>query len=1060
MQPLAFTEIQVEQQGEVIPFPQREARAAELEGIYALNGGRLPSTRWVPRDPESILKLKICDPAMGSGSFLVAALRFLTDALYESLFYHGWLREEGDRILVSLNPEDHPSWFGECVRDLPVTVENPEMWLKARLKRYGVERCLYGVDIDPLAVELARLSLWVETMDRSLPFSFLDHKLKCGNSLVGCWFDRFQDYPVMAWEREGGDKNHERFVHHFRMKGKTKESQKPAGDKWTQAIKDVRNERVKPEMKRLIEAMDPVRRQQLRLPAPEFDLPRPPEVIHDEALQVFEDLHRLPVVEAEEQQRIYRERIEGSERIQWLKLAFDTWCAIWFWPGDELEIAPTPAQFFDPPEEIERIVKELRERYQFFHWELEFPDVFASANGGFDGVIGNPPWETLQPNSKEFFSNVDPLYRTYGKQEALEYQKHYFDKDPEIEREWLDYCAKFKAITNWYKNVAYPFGDPEEAGNPFSFSRSSDENAYLHKGWKRQRLRRKGYVDPEHYYRHQGEGKPYTYKMFLELGHIILRNGGQLGIIIPSGIYTDKGTTNLRRLFIEESKWIWLFGFENRDRIFKIDSRFKFCPVIIQKGGETESIKVAFMERDLTAWEEAEEHVLDYPREQVEEFSPYTRALLETRSERDLEILKKMYANGVLLGDDGPQGWGIQYRQGDFNMTSDSKLFPPRPQWEAKGYQPDEYGHWIKGNWQPYDGPASILKRPEGLILSRDGSQGIRIGEVEDLALPLYQGVMIHQFDFSRKGWISGTGLRAIWREIGWAEKQFDPQFLIGVDNYHSDKNTIRGLKVAFRDIARSTDERTFISSLLPDLPCGNKVPVFGLDDGWFNSIVLCGVLNSFCIDYVLRTRIGSTSLNYYILEDLPLLIKTKIPGVLSVITSSLGCAHIAFSKEWLSIAKYVKTQRSWQGIWSVTDHERLRKRVILDAVIAELYRLETSDLEWILGGCDHPTKQVGDSTFSRTLDPKGFWRAEKDKDPELRHTVLSQIAFHDLKQMGLEAFLTLNDGEGWMIPETLRLADYDLGHDDRAKEPQPVASRLGPRFLPWQLEGSVEDSW
>jgi hypothetical protein len=78
--------------------------------------------------------------------------------------------------------------------------------LKARLKRYIVERCIYGVDLDPLAVELARLSLWVETMDRTLPFSFLDHKLKCGNSLVGCWFDRFQDYPAMAWERKGGMK--------------------------------------------------------------------------------------------------------------------------------------------------------------------------------------------------------------------------------------------------------------------------------------------------------------------------------------------------------------------------------------------------------------------------------------------------------------------------------------------------------------------------------------------------------------------------------------------------------------------------------------------------------------------------------------------------------------------------------------------------------------------------------------------------------------------------------------------------------------------------------------
>jgi hypothetical protein len=79
---------------------------------------------------------------------------------------------------------------------------------------------------------------------------------------------------------------------------------------------------------------------------------------------------------------------------------------------------------------------------------------------------------------------------------------------------------------------------------------------------------------------------------------------------------------------------------------------------------------------------------------------------------------------------------------------------------------------------------------------------------------------------------------------------------------------------------------------------------------------------------------------------------------------------------------------------------------------------------------------------------------------PELRHTVLSLVAFHELKRMGLDAFLALNDGDGWMLPETLRLADYGLGHDERAKQPQPVASALGERFLAWQLEQGVEESW
>lgn len=127
---------------------------------------------------------------------------------------------------------------------------------------------------------------------------------------------------------------------------------------------------------------------------------------------------------------------------------------------------------------------------------------------------------------------------------------------------------------------------------------------------------------------------------------------------------------------------------------------------------------------------------------------------------------------------------------------------------------------------------------------------------------------------------------------------------------------------------------------------------------------------------------------------------------------------------------------------------------------IAELYGLEIADFVWILKECDYPTAQVTDKTFARTLDPKGFWRVDKKKDPELRHTVLSLVAFQELKKIGLDAFLNLNDGEGWMLPQTLRLADYGLGHDDRAKEPQPVAARLGERYLPWQLAKTAEQSW
>jgi hypothetical protein len=130
-----------------------------------------PASAWVPKTPIEILNLKICDPACGSASFLLAALRFLLEALWQSLFHHGWLVERGEEIVVSIPLDAQPGWFAECVKELPVTVEKAEERSKPRLKRFIVERCLYGVDINPLAVELARLALWVETMDKYLPLA-------------------------------------------------------------------------------------------------------------------------------------------------------------------------------------------------------------------------------------------------------------------------------------------------------------------------------------------------------------------------------------------------------------------------------------------------------------------------------------------------------------------------------------------------------------------------------------------------------------------------------------------------------------------------------------------------------------------------------------------------------------------------------------------------------------------------------------------------------------------------------------------------------------------------
>ena len=127
-------------------------------------------------------------------------------------------------------------------------------------------------------------------------------------------------------------------------------------------------------------------------------------------------------------------------------------------------------------------------------------------------------------------------------------------------------------------------------------------------------------------------------------------------------------------------------------------------------------------------------------------------------------------------------------------------------------------------------------------------------------------------------------------------------------------------------------------------------------------------------------------------------------------------------------------------------------------------------ELSEILTSCDLPVTELSRGPKVRSINPKGLWRVDKGKDPELRHTVLTLVAFQDLqekinvvggdREAGIKAFCNQNNGEGWMLPETLRLADYGLGHDERAKEHQPVASRLGPRYYDWQLAQFPEESW
>ena len=761
-------------------------------------------------------------------------------------------------------------------------------------------------------------------------------------------------------------------------------------------------------------------------------------------------------------------------------------------------------------------------------------------------------------------------------------QSDYFE-DPAVERGWLDYNARFRAQSNFVSHAASPFGDPDEnpkSQNRFAVARGG-ENRELHARWRQAReqwrhdpdRRPIGSSDPAHPFRRQGSADLNLYKLFLEAAHALLKRpwrtgghdgteamtpatglerpphtggsgdaegvagaggaegaaGGRLGFVVPSGLYSDNGTGALRELFIERCRWEWLFGIENRDKVFPIHRSYKFNPVIVEKGGATEAIRTAFMRRNVDDWERAEDLATPYTRAQVERFSPRSRAILEIQSKRDLEILEKIYANAVLLGDDGPDGWGIRYAT-EFHMTNDSRLFPPRPQWEAKGYRPDEYSRWLLGDWRPieelwaalgvdparpepaevaledwlfdptagperraaetrfvhghllkpgdvartdsrlrcapppYDRlPVPRARIPAGIVLSREGDAWIREEGVREVALPVYQGIMVQPFVPSARGWISGTGLRAKWDYGDLGNLRWKPQFLMaqGVADADQENRSFSQAKIGYREVARSTDACSFIGAVLPSFPCGHKVPVLHLGDstigGVSNAIAL---FNSFVFDWLVRQRLGAAALAWYVLAEGALPHTRTMPRLLSII-KRLNLFPSLFAA--------VRATRTAETHDALHPGERVRLRSIMDAISCAVYGCDMADLRHILRDSDLPVSAV-DSRPSTPLDARGFWRVDRDKDPELRHTVLTLIAFHDLqakieaaggdREQGIETFLAQNHGEGWMLPETVRLADYGLGHDERARHPQPVAGRLGPRFHDWQLAQGTEESW
>src|SRR5262249_22490866 len=148
----------------------------------------------------------------------------------------------------------------------------------------------------------------------------------------------------------------------------------------------------------------------------------------------------------------------------------------------------------------------------------------------------------------------------------------------------------------------------------------------LHTSWQKLRQGRTGFANSEHPFRHQGSADLNSYKMFAEVFWNLIHPEARLGILLPSSVYTDSGTNELRETFLSRASWAWLFSFENRRKIFEIDGRFKFCTIVVDRRRLFEPLKVAFMVHDLANWERSDPPIIAFDGTLISMFSPKSKS--------------------------------------------------------------------------------------------------------------------------------------------------------------------------------------------------------------------------------------------------------------------------------------------------------------------------------------------------------------------------------------------------------------------------------------------------
>jgi len=689
-------------------------------------------------DPEgAILGLKAVDPACGSGHFLVAAGRRM--AQRQARVRAG--DEEPD--LVTLH---------HALRDV-------------------IGHCLYGIDRNEMAIELTKVSLWMQALDPGRPLSFLDHHLACGDALLGTTPALLAEgVPDGAFVALAGD------------------------DKKVKAALRKHNKAERAGQATLDLGVDPDAAL-ARLAAAAADIEALPD--HDP--------------EAVAAKAARWEELQRTEEAARAKLAADAWCAAFVAP--KVSGAPVITQVvveraaargtagLEP--EVAAEVARLAGEYRFLHWHLAFPEVFgpssAGTTGGFDVVPGNPPWEQSQLEEKEFFATRAP-------------------------------------------EIAGSSGARRKA----TIAALAQEDAPLYREY-RAALR---HADGE---RHLlwasgrfplcGRGRINSYAVFAEAMRAAVGQTGRAGVVVPTGIATDDTTKAFFADLVERASLASLYDFENRDALFPgVHRSYKFCLLTLSGPGRpvVGGAEFAFFCHQVADLADPHRR-FRLSSSDLALINPNTRTAPVFRSRRDAELTKAVYRRVPVLLSKGPperNPWGVSFRQGLFNMTSDSHLFRSRAELESDAW-------------------------------ALDGNAFVR---GQERMLPLYEAKMVHQFDHRWAGW-TGAAIADLD-----AQAKSDPSTLPLPRYWVAEPEVATRLPdrpawlLGYRRICRSTDERSVIPFVVPRYAAGDSIFLIQSAVSPVSVAVLGAALCSFALDFFARQKVGGSNLNFFIAEQLPVL--------------------------------------------------------------------------------------------------------------------------------------------------------------------------------------------